>query len=208
MTGRRLEILRTFQEAGEALSIGEIARKLDVHVNTVRFHLKGLTAAGQVEQVEAGSSGPGRPALMFRIHAGMDPAGPRNYRFLADVLTAGLAEAPDPAAAAIAIGYRWGLRSAGLVQPPPTTAQSVDWLVRLLAELGFDPVPETGRIAMRNCPFLDVVEPHDRVVCALHLGVLRGAAERAGAAVEITELIPFETPDRCVVTYRQGSEGT
>ncbi|MCO8270399.1 helix-turn-helix domain-containing protein [Actinoplanes sp. TRM 88003] len=205
MSGRRLDVLRTLQESGGPLSIGEIARRLGVHVNTARFHLDALTATGQVELVESEPSGPGRPPLMYRAHRGMDPAGPRNYRFLADILTAELAEAPDPAAAAAAIGRRWGVRS---TVPPPrsmTTAQSVAWLVRMLGELGFEPEAGRGEISLRNCPFLDVVEPHNRVTCALHLGFMQGAAEQAGAALEVTDLIPFVSPYRCQVNYRPSS---
>ncbi len=202
VSGRRLDVLRTLQESGEPLSIGEIARRLSVHVNTARFHLEALTGTGQAELVETQPNGPGRPPLKYRAHRGMDPAGPRNYRFLADILTAELAETPDPSATAAEIGRRWGARSTVPPERPMTTAQSVAWLTRMLAELGFEPEPGHGEISLRNCPFLDVVEPHNRVTCGLHLGFMQGAVERAGAALEVTELIPFASPYRCQVAYR------
>jgi len=46
VSGRRLDVLRTLQESGGPLSIGEIARQLGVHVNTARFHLEALTGTG------------------------------------------------------------------------------------------------------------------------------------------------------------------
>lgn len=52
------------------MSIAEIDERLDVHPNTVRFHLESLVGTGQVEQVDGAPAGPGRPLLLFRAHPG------------------------------------------------------------------------------------------------------------------------------------------
>jgi predicted ArsR family transcriptional regulator len=196
--GRRHEVLRVLRSSQRALSIGELARRLEVHPNTVRLHLESLTDAGQVERVEAARSGPGRPPLMFRASRRMDPAGPRNYRFLVEMLMAELNAARNPAARAVEIGRRWAVHGVEPPAGPLTAVEATSWLIGLLDRIGFAPEPGAGagQIDLRNCPFLETVEPHDQLVCALHLGFMQGAVDRAGA-VSVDELIPFAEPDVC-----------
>jgi predicted ArsR family transcriptional regulator len=201
--GRRAEVLSLMRAAGGAMSIVEIADRLEVHPNTVRFHLDSLVSSGQVVRVEVPPRGPGRPPQLFQAHPGMDPAGPRNYRFLAGVLTDSLAHGPDPIGQATAAGEAWGRRMAeerGLRVRPPRP-QALAALVELLDEVGFAPEeapPERRReIGLRRCPFLELVDSRE-VVCAIHLGVMRGAMEAIDATVTVTRLQPFEQPDRCL----------
>jgi predicted ArsR family transcriptional regulator len=87
-----------------------------------------------------------------------------------------------------------------------TAAEAVSWLIGLLDRIGFAPEPGAGagQIDLRNCPFLETVQPHDRLVCALHLGFMRGAVDRVGA-VSVDELIPFVEPDVCRVLLHPSS---
>ncbi len=204
-TGRRADVLEVLRGAGEAMSITAVAQRLKIHPNTVRFHLDSLVEAGRVEQVHTAPSRPGRPPQMFQARPGMDPAGPRNYPVLAEMLLDGLADTGDPAAAAQRVGHRWGLRS-GLLPAGTAPAEATTRLAGALDEIGFAPaVDGPGTISIRNCPFLELVETHGRSICALHLGFMRGLMEGAGKPVGVRELIPFETPDRCrVLTGKPG----
>ena len=112
-SGLRLAVLQALRDARAPRSIAELAEPFGVHLNTIRFHLEALTQTGQVEQVEATPSGPGRPPLMFRARPGMDPAGPRSYRLLAAILTTGLADGPEAAAKLSRAGRLWGARLVG-----------------------------------------------------------------------------------------------
>lgn len=89
--GRRGDVLRVLRAANTSMSIVAIADKLDVHPNTVRFHLDALLSAGRVEQVASDRKGPGRPAQLYKATRPMDPGGPRGYRVLAEVLVTDLA---------------------------------------------------------------------------------------------------------------------
>jgi predicted ArsR family transcriptional regulator len=201
--GRRAEILSLMRQARSAMSIVEIAERLDVHPNTVRFHLDTLVSGGQVDRVEVPPSGPGRPPQLFAAHPGMDPAGRRNYQFLASVLAESLAEGPEPIERATAAGEAWGRRMAGERGLPvhPSRPRAVTALVELLDDVGFAPeqAPPGRRreIGLRHCPFLDLVDSRE-VVCAIHLGVMRGAMEAIDAPVTVDRLQPFERPDRCL----------
>jgi len=208
--GRRKAILEALKGAATPQSINDLAEAAGVHANTVRFHLKRLVAAGQVEAVTStpGVPGvPGRPPQLFAPILGMDPSGPRAYRTLAEVLVSGLAEASDPGHRALQIGRSWGRREAqrrpGAPQNRPSTSDhSINQLVGVLEEIGFAPesqeAEEPSSITLRHCPFLELTHTQSAVVCPLHLGLMQGALQEWGAAVEVDRLEPFIEPDLCL----------
>ena len=188
------------------MSIVAIAEVLGVHPNTVRFHLDSLVGDGQVEQVELGRKGPGRPPLMFRAVRQMDRGGTRHYRLLAEILAAAIAAERDPRAKAVAAGRVWGQKLDSTLQSPPANPTSadeaVDHLVEALDELGFAPERRTTngeqQIGLRHCPFLELAENLTDVVCPVHLGFMQGAMESWGAPVSVDRLEPFVEPDLCL----------
>lgn len=202
MSGRREDVFAMLRGADGAMSIAEIAERLDIHPNTARFHLDALVKSGRVQAVEIDRTKPGRPPLMFRAVVGMDPAGPRDYRTLAAVLADALARQAQPERRAVAAGRAW----AGLVTEPGRTRgrrQAVDRLTDLLSDLGFAPEKRVGAtgagaIGLRNCPFLEVAGTRRDVVCPVHLGLMQGALEAWDAPVTVDALTPFAEPDLCV----------
>jgi predicted ArsR family transcriptional regulator len=202
---RRRQILSVLRAAAAPRSVLDLAARLDVHPNTVRFHLDALVETGQVERVESPPAGPGRPPLTFRARRRMDPTGPRRYRLLATILAAGLAAEPDATARAVEAGRAWGAQlpdpsaggSGGAAAPP------VERLVALLDELGFAPerrpaVGQTASIGLRHCPFLELAESRAGIVCAIHLGLMRGMMATMDAPVTVERLEPFVEPDLCL----------
>jgi len=183
------------------MSILAIAEQLGVHPNTVRFHLDGLVADGQVEQVEHGRKGPGRPPLMFQAVRQMDRGGTRRYWLLAEILTMVLAADRDPRARAMAAGRAWGRN---LESAPATTSadEAIDRLVGVLDELGFAPERRTSdgeqMVGLRHCPFLELAETRASVVCPIHLGLMQGALETWAAPVSVDRLDAFVEPDLCL----------
>ncbi|HEY9305215.1 MAG TPA: helix-turn-helix domain-containing protein [Mycobacterium sp.] len=210
--GRRSDVLRVLRGAEAAMSIAAIAEELNVHPNTVRFHLDTLLSTGRVEQVESERKGPGRPALMFRATRRMDPGGPRHYQLLAEILAAGLGGDQDAAARALSAGREAGLQLEPL---PRTTAgapgadESIEHLVGLLDELGFDPERRgDDELGLRNCPFLELAESHKDVICPVHLGLMQGALETWAAPVTADRLDAFVEPDLCLVHLTRKTSAT
>jgi predicted ArsR family transcriptional regulator len=199
--GRRSGVLRVLRAATAPMSIIAIADELDVHPNTVRFHLDTLVNTGRVEQVAADRRGPGRPALMFQATRRMDPGGLRRYRVLAEILASGLANDEDAEAKALAAGQAWGRQ----LKPPPQSTEtldveeSIEHLVDLLDDFGF--APERGgdeQVRLRHCPFLELAETRKAVICPIHLGIMQGALETWAAPVTVDRLQAFVEPDLCL----------
>jgi predicted ArsR family transcriptional regulator len=75
-------------------------------------------------------------------------------------------------------------------------------VVALFTEMGFDPTATAhrgeSRTDLRACPFRALAEQH-RVVCTLHLGLLRELVEQATAGTVNATLSPFVQPRLCVV---------
>lgn len=202
--GRRDQVLAILRAARDPLSINAIAERLGVHPNTVRFHLDGLVAAGRIEQLSGDVDGPGRPANVYRARREMDRNGPSNYRLLARIMTSRLAATERrPAAAAADLGRTWGPALIGEESPVAATrAAALTRLTNLLDDLGFQPeqanASRARQIRLRHCPFLDLVDDHADIVCALHLGLMQGALSALDAPVTVDQLDRFVEPDLCV----------
>jgi predicted ArsR family transcriptional regulator len=199
--GRRGGVLEVLRTANAPMSIVAIADALDVHPNTVRFHLDNLVSSGRVENVTVDRRGPGRPALMFQATRRMDPGGPRRYRVLAEILATGMTGVEDPGAKALAAGRAWGQQ----LKPPPPSAEtpdaeeSIEHLMDVLDDFGF--APERGgdrQVRLRHCPFLELAVTQNKVICPIHLGIMQGALETWEAPVTVDRLEAFVEPDLCL----------
>lgn len=201
-SGRREGVLAALRDATDAMSIANLAEQLEVHPNTVRFHLDALVADGRAERVEPGRKGQGRPPQLYRAVAGMDPGGTRRYRMLAEILTSALAGDPNASAKALEAGRAW----AGRLSHPPRTKlgvrASVNRLVGLLDDLGFAPQRRESdgevQVGLRHCPFLELADEARGVICPIHLGLMQGAMATWRAPVAVDRLEPFVEPGLCL----------
>jgi predicted ArsR family transcriptional regulator len=205
----RVAILEILQNAQRPLGVQEVADRIGLHPNTVRMHLDLLVSHGHVVRLRDDAARPGRPRQLYQVAA--PPAEPtpppgdprqRNYRLLAEVLARYLRTTEDAQAEAIRAGALFG--QALIEQTPNGAGESVATLprvMRMLHDVGFQPeLSEDGsEIRLHHCPFHELAEQQQDVVCGIHLGLLRGALEQLGAPVAATRLVPFVTPRLCVV---------
>jgi predicted ArsR family transcriptional regulator len=201
----RADVLDMLRAADGPLGVREVAQRTGLHPNTARFHLEALADAGLAARETQDRDTPGRPRTGYRAVAD-GPAGRRRYRLLAQMLTSLIAATmPQPGRAAEEAGREWG----GYLteQPPPyqrpAAAEAVAQLTAIMEELGFAPQPEAAgggqyRLLLRHCPFREVAEQHQDVICALHLGLMRGALARMRAPVTADRLEPFAEPSLCI----------
>ncbi|MDN5854776.1 MAG: helix-turn-helix domain-containing protein [Actinomycetia bacterium] len=205
---RRRAIVDVLTTTSEPQTITDIADRLAVHGNTVRFHLDALIADGLAERVDGVATGPGRPAAAYRAVRRMDPAGPRMYQMLAGVLASLVSELPDNTAAAVRAGRTWGAHAITSVpQADGASGQpEIARLVRLLADTGFEPHTDehdSQTIELRHCPFLEIAYDRREVICPIHLGLMQGALNTMNAPTTVDRLEPFAQPDRCIAHLRQ-----
>jgi predicted ArsR family transcriptional regulator len=205
----RTRVLEELRAAGSAVAVASVARRLGLHVNTARFHLDALAAAGLAERSVEESSGAGRPRVLYAATADSAGLGRRSYRVLAEVLAGHLAtRARRPDVSALAAGREWGRSLAP--RPAPLERVSADAAVRALLDvlggIGFLPevVPDAGgtQVRLHHCPFREVAAAHGQVVCSLHLGLMQGLLGGLGAPVAADLIEPFRAPTWCAVRLR------
>jgi predicted ArsR family transcriptional regulator len=201
----RARVLDLLRAANSPLSVQEVADRTGLHSNTARFHLDGLAEAGLVSREPQPRATPGRPSIVYRATDDGEPAGGRRYRLLAEMLTSLITGMmPDPAKAAVQAGREWG---AYLTERPPpyqrpSAGEAIAQLTAIMDQLGFAPLAEADgqryRLCLRQCPFREVAQQHQDVVCSLHLGLMQGALAQMRAPATADRLEPFAEPSLCV----------
>ena len=201
----RAHVLDLLRAAGSPAGVRDIADQAGLHPNTARFHLDALVDAGLAARAPKERTTPGRPSMAYRAVAGGETMGRRRYRLLAEMLTSLISGMlPKPGEAAGEAGREWGRY---LTEPPPPyqrldAGEAIERLTATMAEIGFAPEAVTDgtqyQLRLRQCPFREVAENHQDVVCQLHLGLMQGALAQMRAPVTADRLQPFAEPSLCI----------
>ncbi|HLI37891.1 MAG TPA: helix-turn-helix domain-containing protein [Streptosporangiaceae bacterium] len=207
----RARVLDLLRAAPGPLGVQEIAGQVGLHPNTARFHLDALVEAGLATRAPRPRETPGRPIMVYQAMETDGPTGQRRYRLLAEMLTSMIAGVmPTPGEEAADAGREWGRYLTE--QPPPYQrlgpGEAMGKLTEALAQIGFAPeaAAEGGgyRLRLHQCPFREVAERHQDVVCALHLGLMQGVLEQLRAPVTADRLRPFAEPSVCIADLSAG----
>jgi predicted ArsR family transcriptional regulator len=202
---RRAQIVGELDREPAGLDAHELARRLGLHANTVRWHLGILADAGIVSSHPGARTAPGRPRIVYALRGEADAGERENYRLLATILTGTLAELDDGSARATEAGRVWGRylvrRSPPHIRLSDTEAKQE--VVDLLAEQGFRPEAGEAEIRMHRCPFRDLAETGPSIVCAVHRGLISGALAELGSALEVAQLDAFVEPELCIARLRR-----
>jgi predicted ArsR family transcriptional regulator len=204
---RRVQILGELRGAADGLDVQELARRVGLHANTVRWHLGVLADAGLVSSRPVGRTGPGRPRVVYTLEA--EPPGEgavEDHRLLSTILTGMASQLPDGPARAEEAGRAWGRH---LVNRPSPLVRLSDEeataeVVALLGQQGFRPEAGDGEIRMRRCPFHELAEAHPGIVCAVHLGLISGALAELGSGLRVERLDAFVEPNLCIARLTRG----
>ncbi len=198
---------RIAEELGGApggLTVAEVVTQIgDLHHNAIRNHLRILAQAGLVAVERNPPRGRGRPTERFVL---VDPEVSRiaAQQALVQLLVTMLVDAGVDHDRARAFGEA----HASLI----VSGAQREQLIGSLARLGFAPHETTsvkdaasGVLELRfdHCPFAEaVLTPGGTIVCALHRGLLDGAATTAQSPVTITEFEVRHPHDAgCVVRF-------
>src|SRR5665647_3315521 len=97
----RSRVLEVLQDSGTQLNVNDVAARLSLHPNTVRFHLDTLVTSGLVHSEAEKRDLPGRPRTLYSANANNASAGKRSYRLIAEIL-----RSPTAAPSAVPCGAR------------------------------------------------------------------------------------------------------
>ncbi|TWP36678.1 helix-turn-helix transcriptional regulator [Leekyejoonella antrihumi] len=201
----RRRVLETLQAADEPLGVGDVAGLVGLHPNTARFHLDALTESALAERTREERDVPGRPRWLYTAGPASIGTGRRSYQLLAQILSSYLtSHTPHPGRAALEAGEAWGHFL--VERPRPFTKTDEDTatttLVKTLDELGFAPERSDEvrdrKVLLHHCPFLEAAKENQEVVCAVHLGLMRGALGELNTSLTADRLDPLVTPSLCV----------
>jgi predicted ArsR family transcriptional regulator len=180
--GTRYRLYRYLRLSGRAVSVRELSTRLSLHVNTLRPHLRRLEDAGLItSEVRRGSPSVGRPQTLYSVVERDEREG-RDYRLLAEILVGQLTGARQRERA-VATAREWGAYLLARSAPRPgartSSGPNLAVLQEALAEARFEPrFRRRGTtkvdIALRDCPFRDLLDEHRDLVCAIHRGLLEG----------------------------------
>ena len=187
---QRQVILEALGSARDGLDTNQLAERLALHPNTIRWHLGVLTDAGLVQETPERRHGRGRPSIVYRLTGEGIARSRDEYRLLATMLTDLVADDGDGEARAYEAGVRWGRH---LQQGEPEAG-----IADLLDQEGFAAEQHGERVEMRRCPFYALAENSPQVICTLHHGIIAGALAEAGSRQTVERLDPFVEPGLCI----------
>ncbi|GAB4078057.1 helix-turn-helix transcriptional regulator [Nostocoides australiense] len=197
----------------EGLSAAQVAKAVDLHVTTARFHLDQLVAAGVLVASFHKHPGAGRPRKVYAVTrrpvSAENPEVPTGLlmEVLAGTLSAGRDEGrvvePDEA------GRRWALENVPAHDASPAHSAGefvgkVGSLIDVLQHWGYEPELSTrdqGRsvqIDLPHCPFRGLARRHTDVVCGIHRGLIAGTMDRLGEPNTTVTLLPFAEGGTCI----------
>jgi predicted ArsR family transcriptional regulator len=191
---QREMILDALRSERGGLDTNQLAERLRLHPNTIRWHLGVLSDGGLVQAVPERRHGRGRPSIVYRLTGEGIARGRDEYRLLATMLTDVVDAESDGEARAYDAGVRWGRH---LQQAEPDTT-----LADLLDQQGFAAEQHGDQVEMRRCPFYALAESSPQVICTLHHGIIDGALAEAGSEQTVERLDPFVEPGLCIARLR------
>lgn len=201
----RYRLYRYVGLAGRPVSVREVSRRLNLHPNTVRPHLRRLEEAGLLAS-EVRKGAVGRPQALYSVRE-TDEESPRDYRLLAEMLI-GLVRGKRALEQARGLAREWGAYLVAQGRPKPGThgpaGRSLALLQEAMARAGFDPRFRrldggSVDVTLRSCPFKDLAEDHRELVCTLHRGLVDGILSGLAPPLEIKSFQPFADRNACRV---------
>jgi predicted ArsR family transcriptional regulator len=189
----RLRVVRHLAEGGSA-TLAELADVAGVHLNTIRVHVAALERADVLQSAQKPASGPGRPAVEYRLVDGWGLSS-TDFLELAGLLAAALVRTTPDAEALRATGADWGRYLVGRPGRRDVEAE----LPRALERLGFHAAVSGELVQISGCPCAVVSPDHPEIVCALATGLVEGILAASGSDRRVAEHDKHPERRRCTL---------
>ena len=205
----RYRLYRYVGLAGRPVSVREMSRRLSLHPNTLRPHLRRLEEAGLVSREIRKTATVGRPQTMYSVRQAQDEEG-RDYRLLAEMLC-GLVRGKRALGQAHELARQWGSYLVAQGGPKPgvklPARRNLALLQEAMSRAGFDPRfrregESAIEVTLRDCPFRDLADDYRDLVCTLHRGLIEGMLLGLKPTLDLKEFHPFA--DRGICRVRAG----
>ncbi len=202
----RYRLYRYIGLAGRPVSIREMSRRLSLHPNTLRPHLRRLEEAGLLSREIRKTATVGRPQTVYSARE-IRKDERRDYRLLAEMLC-GVVRTARAMEEAKDLARQWGAYMVAQGGPKPgvrlPARRNLAVLQEAMARAGFDPrfrrmQGSTIEITLRDCPFRDLADDYRQLVCTLHRGLVEGMVAGLKPPVTIKEFQPFAERGICRV---------
>ncbi len=199
----RRRVLAFLQQSAAPASVEEVASALELHANTVRFHLGALRADGLIARVTETRSVQGRPRDLYSAVPEAPTVFGDHYRDLAMALTSFVATTlPNPPQAALQAGTAWGRR---IAEAQPPSGDGLEDLEDTVNAMGFSSRMVAGEatttLEITRCPYRELALAEQDVVGGLHAGMMRGYLDAGGSPYEMTTLDPWVQPSLCLARF-------
>jgi predicted ArsR family transcriptional regulator len=200
----RYRLYRYIGLAGRPVSVREMSRRLSLHPNTLRPHLRRLEEAGLVSREIRKTPTVGRPQTLYSVREPDHEEG-RDYRLLAEMLC-GMVGGRRDLEQAQGLARQWGAYLVAQGGPKPgvrlPARRNLAILQEAMARAGFEPrfrrEPEDGiEVTMRQCPFRDLADDYRDLVCTLHRGLVEGMVGGLKPPLTVREFKPFAERGLC-----------
>lgn len=184
----RVQILRLLQLRPER-TVAELTEATGLHANTIREHLQRLIDGGYVVAETEHRTTRGRPRVLYSAATG-----------------AGEASSPIARRKATDAARRGDLMRRVLPHGPAAqldedAVHQLDALVEDLEAGGFDPVVDEAELTvdLTACAHAEAAPGQREVLCAVHLGLMRGVLAEARGPLTVDGMRPSCDPAECVV---------
>lgn len=202
----RFAIFEHVARVRSPVRVAALVERFGLNHNAVRQHLAKLCEAHLLVEEFAARSGPGRPALQYRLAP--EAAGtwgtPSPYEELASLLLQMAAEGLS----AREVGRRAGRQAAAAADVDRVTP--LDRLVREMDRRGLGPRSVPGSsgvdVVLDSCPLPYAAATHREIVCDIHRGLAEGFLEELGTDLEVSGL-RMGTPGVAACTLHLGPSG-
>jgi predicted ArsR family transcriptional regulator len=189
----RLRIVRHLAGTGSA-TLTELADVAGVHLNTIRAHVAALEEADVLHSAQKPASGPGRPAVEYRLVEGWGLSS-TEFLELAGLLAAALVRNAPDAEDLRATGADWGRYLVGRPGRHDVAAE----LPLALERLGFHAKVDGEVVRISGCPCAVVSPDHPEIICGLATGLVEGVLAASGADMRVAEHDNHPEARRCTL---------
>jgi predicted ArsR family transcriptional regulator len=200
----RYRLYRYIGLAARPVSVREMSRRLSLHPNTLRPHLRRLEEAGLVSRELRKTASVGRPQTLYSVQEPKNDQG-RDYRLLAEML-AGLVTGKRQLQQASELARQWGAYLVAQRAPKPgirlPARRNLALLQESMSQAGFEPrfrrlAGPAVEVTFRTCPFRDLTDDHRDLVCTLHRGLVEGMLEGLKPPLALKQFQPFAERGIC-----------